>query len=178
MTSPPNRPLILHSSLRGLLAAVATPLALAGLGLRSLTVAGPNPGAIGLVVVASVLAVGGALFLPRRVEFDRTGVLRVFLARRQHLPWDAVVALERSRPSTPPSPLRPTGTVPAPRVTGGLVARGGRHRRWMLTDRVESQVEYEQLAALVGSLGAPVRLRAPRPADDALPTSLYRRRGS
>jgi hypothetical protein len=47
-------------------------------------------------------------------------------------------------------------------VSGGLFARG-HGRRWLLTDQVESQEEYDRVRDLLRSLPSPVALRATRP---------------
>lgn len=169
---------MVHTSLRGLLAAAVTPVALIALGAAALASSGFRafPGLLlagGLVLAAVVLA-----DFPRRSEFDLTGITRVCWLRRQHIPWDRVVAIERSRPSTTSHArnLADRRSASERVVSGGLVARGAKRRRWLLTDRVESREEHRQLAALLERIARPVAMRAPAPHGGAPPTDLYRRR--
>jgi hypothetical protein len=167
-----------HSSLRGLAAAVLTPIALIALGAAALASGGSRTFptlllAGGLVLAAVVLA-----DFPRRSEFDLRGITRVCWLRRQHIPWDRVVAIERSRPSTASHArnLADRRSSSERVVSGGLVARGAKRRRWLLTDRVESREEHRQLTALLERVERPVTMRAPTPHEGAPPTDLYRRR--
>jgi hypothetical protein len=170
---------VIHASLRGLATAAFTPVALTALGGAAVASGG------GRVVPLVVLVVGvglGALVLfdlPRRAVFDRDGVTRVCWLRRQRVPWDRIVAIERTRPSTTSvarNAMRREGTAEEARISGGLVARGRGKRRWLLTDQVESRREHERLRALLDALPRPVALRAARPHEAAPPTDLYRRR--
>ncbi|MEX0834583.1 MAG: hypothetical protein WD010_00715 [Nitriliruptor sp.] len=173
---PPDR-VVIHASLRGLAAGMVTPVALLLLGGAALLAGGLRPFPALLAFVGAVLAIVVLADLPRRVEFDATGITRVCWVRRQHLTWDEVATIERTRPGTATRTRnlvdRREGREPF--VAGGLVARGRGKRRWLLTDRVESRAEHDRLAALVTALGASVTLRAARPHQAAPPTDLYRR---
>lgn len=176
MRAPPSR-VVVHTSWRGLLTAVSAPLillVLGGLGLQ----AGPGPVALVLTGSGLLLGLVVALDYPRRAVFDRDGVERVCFLRRQRLPWDRLVAIERTRPTTVAQArnLRAAEARESRVVSGGLVARGPRRRRWLLTDRIESRGEYDRLAELLRDEEIPTLLRAPRPHADAPPSDLYRRR--
>jgi hypothetical protein len=177
-TGPGGRPIMLHSSLRGLLAATVTPLLLGGLGVRSWWVAGPTPGSLTLVAIAALALTASLVLLPKHVVITARGVTRVCIARRHHLSWDQVAAIERARPRS--AELRGGGRAHEEgALSGGLLARSHGRRRWLLTDQLESRQEYERLHELLVGLDRPVRLRARRPHAGAPPTSLYRRqRGS
>lgn len=166
-----------HSSLRGLSAAVVTPIALIALGAAALASGGPR--AIPTLLLASGLVLAAVVLadFPRRSEFDLTGITRVCWLRRQHIAWDRVVAIERSRPSTSSHARNLTDRRSSSErvVSGGLVARGSKRRRWLLTDRVESREEHRQLTALLERVARPVAMRAPTPHEGAPPTDLYRR---
>lgn len=171
---------MVHTSVRGLLAAAVTPLVLVALGAAAL-LDGRGPAIVPLVLVlvglaAGLVAVGD---MPRRVEFDRTGLTRVCLLRRQRVPWERIVAIERSRPSSTTvarNLAERRGSRGDPRVSGGLIARGRPRGRWLLTDRVESREEHEELRRLLDHAERPVAMRAPPPHDGVPPTDLYRRR--
>lgn len=174
-TSSPE-PVVVHTSLRGLGGAVVTPLVLVGVGIAVVTVAGPQPVPLGLVVVGIALALVTLLDYPRHAVFDGNGVTRVCVARRHHLPWSRLVAIERTRPTTTSSVRNAVDKDSQPQVSGGLVARGPGRKRWLLTDRIESNLEYDRLQMLLAALDVPTQLRAARPHDGITPTDLYRRR--
>jgi hypothetical protein len=171
---------VIHASLRGLLAGVFTPTALVVLGGGAIIDGGLRP--FPSILLVSGLVIGAVVLadLPRRVEFDRTGLTRVCWLRRQRIAWSDVVAIERSRPSTTTIARnvvdRRTARREEPVVSGGLLARGSGRRRWLLTDRVESRSEHADLTSLLEEVEPPVVMRAPQPHDAAPPTDLYRRR--
>ncbi|WP_052667600.1 hypothetical protein [Nitriliruptor alkaliphilus] len=179
---PPVGPdqVVVHTSVRGLLAAAVTPLVLVALGAAAL-IDGRGPAIVPLVLLlvglaAGLVAVGD---MPRRVEFDRTGLTRVCLLRRQRVPWERVVAIERSRPSSATvarNVVERRESKGDPRISGGLIARGRPRGRWLLTDRVESREEHDELRRLLEHAERPVAMRAPPPHDGVPPTHLYRRR--
>jgi hypothetical protein len=173
----PDR-VVVHSSLRGLLAAAVTPIVLIALGAAALAAGGYRTVPILLLAGGLVLAAIVLVDFPRRVEFDLDGLTRVCWLRRQRLPWQRVVALERSRPSGSSHARNAVDRRASSErvVSGGLVARGAKRRRWLLTDRVESREEHRLLAALIERVDRPVVMRAPPPHEGAPPTDLYRRR--
>jgi hypothetical protein len=168
---------VVHSSLSGLLLAALAPTFLLWLGLAAVSRGGWSVFPTILVVAGVATAAVVLIDLPRRSVFDHEGVTRVCWARRQHLPWERIVAIERARPSTASIALnavdRRAGAPP--RVSGGLVARGSGRRRWLLSDQIESRDEHERLGRLLEDVPRPVVLRAPRPHPGAPPTGLYRR---
>jgi hypothetical protein len=165
---------VVYASIRGLLAAVGTPVLLGLLTWRALVVAGPTTGSMtfGGITVAITLAV--LLQIPRHAVFDGAGITRVCLGRRHHLPWGRLTAIERARPTQSAILRNLSGGEREVVVSGGLLARGSGRRRWMLTDQIESRDEYERIEALLRACGNPAELRAPRPHEGALPTDLYR----
>ena len=175
---PDTDALTIYVSWRGLVAATVTPLAFVGFGSLAIAGGGFRGVPVGVVVVGLVLAVGVAWDFPSRVHFDRSGVTRVCLLRRHHLPWSSLVAIDRSRPNGHTTLRNLTIDRNDRQVSGGLVARGRGRRRWLLTDIVESRLEHDRLAALLRDLDLPVGLWASQPHDDVAPTHLYRRRRS
>jgi hypothetical protein len=172
--SPDDGTVVIHTSVRGLVAAFTTPTLLVGLGWLGINGIGARPVPLAFVAMGLVL---GAVVLydhPSRVQFDRAGVHRVCPLRRHTLPWDQLHAIERPRP-TSIATLRNLRERPdEPIVSGGLLARGRGRRRWLLSDRLESRDEYDRLRELLLALPTTVRLRAPRPHDGVPPTDLYR----
>jgi hypothetical protein len=173
-SGPDGRSIVLHGSLRGLLAATGTPLLLGALSLRSWWVAGPTPGSLTLLAIATLALVASLVLLPRHVVLTARGVTRVCIARRHQLSWDRIAAIERSRPRSAELRGAPR-THDEGALSGGLLARSHGRRRWLLTDQLESRQEYERLQELLAGLDRPVRLLARPPHAGAPPTSLYRR---
>ena len=169
--------LVIYSSLRGWVSAAISPTVLLALGAAAVGSVGFRPIPATLVLLGAGLAVVVATDLPRHTRFTATGVVRVCLLRTHRIPWNRLVAIERTRPNT-------TNLVrnlaerdqQARQVSGGLIARGPGRKRWLLTDNLESRPEHDALAHLLDRLDIPVPLRAPRPHADAPPTDLYRRR--
>ncbi len=139
--SSPAPTVTVHSSLSGIalscsgaiiLAVVAVFLLAGGAPLIAVTIAM-------LLAVAAILVV---LFdLPLAAEFSASGVTRRALLRRQHLEWSRVLRVSRAR----------VGVVRTnTRASGGLVAEIGR-RRYLLVDKAESQVEFEEVRRVVGA---------------------------
>jgi hypothetical protein len=177
---PDQEPLVLHSSLLGLAASIATPALLIALGLTGVG-AGPEAGTVPVILLVAGALTGGyaAVNFPRHVIVSTAGVTRVCWARRHHLPWTAIRAITRaprSRGRARQQLREAPGAEPDQHeVTTGLLARGHGRRNWMLTDQVESRAQYDRLATVLD--GVPeTTLRAPRPPVDATPTDLYRRR--
>lgn len=177
---PPETPeqVVVHASLRGTAAGIATPVALLGLGGSALADGGYHPVPIVLVVFGAVIGAIVALDLPRRTEFDEGGLTRVCWARRHRLPWGDLVAIERTAAGRAARMRNSLDRRDSAQhvVSGGLVARGRGKRRWLLTDRVESRAEHDRLSALLRGTDTAVALRAPRPNERTPPTDLYRRR--
>lgn len=173
MPTPPDQ-VTVHTSWRGLAAAVASPVLLLSFAVLLLSARGPGPVANVALVLGLGLGTVTLLDYPRRAEFDAEGVTRVCMLRRQAIPWSELVAIERTGGSARQAlRSRREGAHTVPR--GGLVARGHGKRRHLLTDRVESRREYEELQALMDHLDVATRLRAGRPSAEAPPTDLYRR---
>jgi hypothetical protein len=165
---------VIHTSVRGLLAAFATPVILVVLGLMGLASIGARPVPMTFLLVGAGIGLVVLFDYPSRVEFDRQGVHRVCPLRRHSLPWGRLRAFERPRPSSLATMRNLRERPDEPLVSGGLFARGTGRRRWLLTDRVESREEYDRLRALLATLGSPIRLRALRPHEGVPPTDLYR----
>jgi hypothetical protein len=172
-----GREVVVYGSIRGLLAATATPALLLALGFGALA----NVGRFSVVPAVLIglgvaLAAGLALDYPRRTRFDVDGISRICALRVHHLPWGEVVAIER----TPRSASGRVRAVIADRrgqthVTGGLVALSTARRRYLLVDRVEGAREHDRIQQLLRDADIATVLRAKRPAEDTPPTDLYRR---
>jgi hypothetical protein len=165
---------VLHTSLRGLFAAYASPAILVTLGLMGWAGIGARPVPVTFILVGTALGAVVLMDYPRRVRFDRAGVHRICPLRRHSLGWERLASFERPRPSSTATLRNMTERPDETIVSGGLIARGTGRRRWLLTDRLESRDEYDRLRDLLDTLGSPVRLRAPRPHDGVPPTGLYR----
>jgi hypothetical protein len=176
---PDPEVVVVHASVRGLLAAFATPLILLALGTIGWSSIGARPVPIAFFAAGAVLGAVVLFDYPNRVVFDRRGVHRQCVLRRHSLPWDRVAAIERPRPSSVATLRNMRERPDEPITSGGLIARGTGRRRWLLTDRLESRPEYDRLRDLLSTIGQPVRLRAARPHEGVPPTDLYRpaRRG-
>jgi hypothetical protein len=171
----PVEPVVVHSSIRGLVAAVVSPAVLIALG-GAASAGGLRTVPVAMLTLGIVLAVGVAVDFPRRTRFDETGMTRMCALRVQHLAWEDTVAIERA-PATSIDRVRNlTDRKDDPMISGGLVARGPGKKRWLLTDRVESQAEYDAVAAILRARDGATVLRAVRPPAGAAPTDLYRRR--
>jgi hypothetical protein len=165
---------VVHTSIRGLLAAFATPLILLALGAIGWSSIGPRPVPVVFFAAGAILGVVVLYDHPNRVVFDRAGIHRLCPLRRHHLAWDRVAAIERPRPSSMATLRNMRERPDEPITSGGLIARGTGRRRWLLTDRLESRAEYDRLRDLLVRLGSPVRLRAARPHEGVPPSGLYR----
>lgn len=164
---------VVHSSLRGLAAAAVAPTALIALGGAALQ-NGFRWLPATILLAGSVLAFGVLLDFPRRTRFAANGIVRICPVRAHHIPWSDAIALERAPATTVDRVRALKQGSPDAGPSGGLVARGPGRRRWLLTDRVESELEYDALAALLAVNGT--SLRAARPRTGTPPTDLYRRR--
>lgn len=171
------RPFTLYSSLRGLASAVIAPTALIALGGAASRNGFRWLPAL-LLGLGIVLALGVLLDFPRHTRFDTTGMTRVCPLRRQHLSWDDTVAIERAPASTADRIRALREREPVPLPSGGLVARGTGRRRWLLTDRSESPLEFAAVEAMLRARAGATVLRAGRPRDGTAPTFLYRPRRS
>lgn len=159
---------MLHSSWKGLLLGAFGGGVITAAGIYSI---GATGGAVGSVII---LAIGLIILLvvfadfPVSSAFDRNGVTRRPLLRRQRLTWGRVDQLTRTRPrvSVSARSLAP----------GGLVAKVGR-RRYLLCDQCESVDEYNLLSDLLAEHDDAIAfhdLIVPPSGND--PTWTYRRR--
>lgn len=169
-------PVVLHSSIVRLTLTIAAPMLLLALGVWSLTLRVWLPTILLTVVGVATAAV--VLFdLPLRAEFDRDGVTRVCVLRRQRLPWTRVVALERAIARPPRRRPGDDETRSRVRQSQGLVARLGPRRVSLLVDRRESRREFEAVGDLLRKRATV--MRAAPPPLDSVPagrgeTSLHR----
>lgn len=157
----------LHSSWRGILLSFGGCVILVGL---AVLVSVREGGVAGLVLwslaVIAVLVTG--LDLPIATEFGSNGLTRRALLRHQHIAFERIVRVTRARVGI----IR---TAQGP--SGGLVAEVGR-RRYLLIDKRESQIEFDEIRRVLGhdradALGLSSELRPP---DGVPPTWLYRRK--
>jgi hypothetical protein len=176
-TPPDPEVVVVHTSIRGLLAAFATPVLLVALGLLGWSGIGARPVPLTFLLVGAALGAVVLFDYPSRVEFDRNGVHRVCPLRRQSLPWERVRSIERPRPSSIATLRNLRERPDEPLVSGGLIARSQGRRRWLLTDRVESREEYDRLRDLLIRLGSPAGCVLRAPTTGSRPPSLYRHPG-
>lgn len=159
--------IVLHSSWTGIVMSIGGVVLLAAAAVGVLAGIGVNPWTVGLAVVAALAAAVVALDMPIATEFNANGVTRRALLRREHIGWDRIDRIERLRSGV----VRTRSEA----VSGGLTARVGR-RHYMLTDSIESAVEFDDLRRLLGQraevLGLTDNLR---PVGDHSPTWYYRR---
>lgn len=197
---PPTRPghdaaapVVLHSTWTGLVASVFTPGLLIAIGMAALTTNGARPVPVALVAIGVLLGATAALRLPRSTRLDEAGITQVCLLARRQLTWAQVTAIARTPPRAAerlrrardarqfapegpgPDPHDPAADISTAR-SGGLIAITSRRRRWLLADQIESQREYDAIAALLRHVTDAPALRASRPAPGVPPTDLYRRR--
>lgn len=186
-------PVVIHSTVRGVLVMLLAPLAVAAAG--TLAQIG-EPGRTWPQVVAGL---GFALFLyglfsfPHRTTFDAGGLVRHCLLRRHELGWADIRALERvaqpmgrtgaaRRQIRDANQARRAGSAPrsagwqTPQVRGGLVARGHGRRRYLLSDVTEGAAQYDAIARLAEAAVLGPALKARRPPPDTPPTGQYRPR--
>ncbi len=105
--------------------------------------------------------------MPISTSFDAEGVTRRGVLRHQHLRWDDIDRLSRSRKGM----FRSSKMSP----TGGLIAVRGR-RNYTLVDRMEGHAEFVQLRTSLGEAGERLGIgRIAEPAIDQPPTWLHRR---
>lgn len=162
---PSDDTLVLHSSRWRLVLQASAPVVLFGLAALGLD-DGSSPVVLVLLVLGALSAGVVLLDLPLRSEFDGDGVVRVCVLRRHRVPWDQVIALERSAGA--PTRWGRGGDRPAgPARSRGLVARTGRRRLHLLVDRRESHAEWDALRSLLRERAT--SLRATEPALDAEP---------
>ena len=118
-----------------------------------------------LVGVAALVVL--ALDMPLATRFDALGLERRALLRQHHIPWDQILRIRRGR----------AGVIRNRKQNhrGGLVAWVGQ-RPYVLTDAIESQIEFDQLRSHLGHeladrLGVGSQLR---PLKERPPTWSYR----
>jgi hypothetical protein len=160
-------PLVLHSSLTGIILSVGGVVLLAGLALFAALSAGSTI-VTWVLVVAAVISAAVILFdMPISASFDAEGVTRRALLWHQRLRWDDVDRLSRVRKGM----FRSSKTSP----TGGLIAVRGR-RHYTLVDQMEGHAEHAALRASLGESGERLGIdRIAQPAIDQPPTWLHRR---
>ncbi|MGI9645703.1 MAG: hypothetical protein ACR2O6_10380 [Ilumatobacteraceae bacterium] len=157
----------LHSSWWGIVGSYAGALILLAIGLTAVIGGGWRPFSIVVFTLGALVTFGVAVDFPFASTFSADGVRRHTLLRRQFLPWAKVSQLTRSRAGL----LRGLRKV----VLGGLVAVVGR-RRYLLVDQQESGAEYDALFDVIFELDDDIGLDTlGRPADDVVPTWIYRR---
>ncbi len=158
---------VLHSTWTGIVMAVLGSIMMAVVTIAVLATEGWSWWSGALVVVTTALSVVVLFDLPIAAEFGADAVTRRNLARRHRLRWDDVQRLERLRVGILRTRRRGVG--------GGLVARIG-HRRYVLVDTVESQLEFDAVRRVLGERADVLGLTDDlRPEEGHNPTWLYRR---
>lgn len=147
-----------------LAASALSPVALLALGIWGSLRAGELR-AVPAVLLAMgvVLAVAALWDLPLRVQLTGQGVTRVCLLRRQHLGWDDVVALGRTRVDRGGERLvgRAVSGLRSSKVGGLVLLVGPKRRRYLLTDRQERPDQWHELERLVPRWAPGVALPPP-----------------
>lgn len=156
----------LHSTWTGILMSYAGALILLVFATVLLAANGASLVTVGLMATAVVFA-GVVLFdLPFAAEFRRDGVVRRMALRHQLIEWERVARLRRLRVGVLRTRRDKRG--------GGLVA-DLKGRKYVLVDTMESTVEFDDLARMLGEHGEALGLnREMRPPDGRSPTWMYR----
>lgn len=99
-----------------------------------------------LLAMGAVLLIVVAADLPYRVELHEEGVDRICPLRRQHVSWDDVTALTRTRVERGGQALFGRAVGARSSKVGGLVLLvGPKRRRYLLTDRQERPDQFHEL---------------------------------
>lgn len=116
-----------------------------------------------LLALGAVLAVAALWDLPVRVQLSGQGVTRVCLLRRQHVSWDEVMALGRTRIDRGGERLvgRAVSGLRSSKVGGLVLLVGPKRRRYLLTDRQERPDQWHELERLVPRWAPGVALPPP-----------------
>lgn len=171
--STERRPVVIYSSIRGLLTAGLAPALLVGMVLLGLSRERSfSPVMVVLAALAIILGAAALFDLPRSTEFGPDGVTRVCALRRHLIPWDDILVVRRARGSTLAN-LR--SRTPHETGVGPLFARVGR-RNYLLCNQSESQQEYERIVAAMATWAPELVMGAARPPEQVPPSGLYRRR--
>jgi hypothetical protein len=166
MAGSPVDSVTLHSSWRGIVGNALGALLVWGGGILGVSVGGWRPLPTFVFVLGLLLMAVVALDHPVASTFTAQGVTRRMMLRRQHLAWERVGQLSRTRPAL---------TAGWRKVAhGGLVAVVGR-RRYLLVDHCESADEFERVEEVVGDQRERLLDAVPRPTAQTGPTWLYRR---
>ena len=170
MTAPDGDSLedriVLHSSWTGIILAVVGAALLVAVAVVAWIGAGGSVLTIVVTVLAVVAVLVVAFDLPVASAFTASGVTRHTPLRRHHLSWDDVARLKRVRVGVHRTRHQ---------KQGGLIANRG-HRNYTLVDRLESQLEFDDLRRVLGPLAERLGLTDElRPPDGRPPTWLYRR---
>ncbi len=161
--APPER-VTVYASVRGLFNAAVAPLLLLGIGGYAVAVAGLHVLPITLLALGAALGVYAGLDFPRRSVVTPDGIVRHCLLRRHVIPWDEVREIERDPDPTMRRVRAELQRDPGAGMgRGGLVARAGRRKRFILSDQLETQVQFDRIRRLAGQADAGVMVTAPRP---------------
>ena len=167
MGPPPDDSVTLHSSWRGIVLNSSGALLVLAAGLWAVSGGGVN------VISVIILPMGMALVAvvlfdyPLATSFSADGLARRMMLRHQHITWDRIDQLSRTRPKLLAS-FRKIGH-------GGLVAVIG-NRRYLLVDHCESRDEFKEIERITEDRADEIGLdEVPRPAKGTAPTWVYRR---
>ena len=153
-----------YASGRGLFNAVASPVLLLGIGGYTLSLLGWHPLPLVLLALGLGLGLFAGVDFPRRSVVDHTGIVRHCLLRRHALPWHAIEAIERE-----PDPAMRRVRAELRREPeaglgrGGLVARSQRRKRFLLSDQLETQLQFDRIRRIATDADAGVAVTAARP---------------
>lgn len=181
----------LHPSASGTVLAWSAGPVLLGLGLLAALFGDGSGGPVLFAVLGLAATTWVAWDVPLRVEVGPEGVTRVCALRRQLLPWDQLVAIERVGRAKLPrrrdlglmgrlgsvtdeheqrSAAGRRAAAARKGAKGGLLARGPRRASWQLIDRAEGHEQFLELRRLVGTYAEATQLRAGAPPVERGPT--------
>jgi hypothetical protein len=167
MGHPPDDSVTLHSSWRGIVLNASGALLVLAAGIWSVSGGGLNLISVIILLMGVSLAAVVLFDYPVASTFSADGIVRRMMLRHQHIDWDRIDQLSRTRPKLLSS-FRKIGH-------GGLVAVIGK-RRYLLVDHCESRDEFKELELVLGDRADEIGLdEVPRPAKGTAPTWVYRR---
>lgn len=167
MGHPAGDSVTFHSSWRGIILNTSGALLVLAAGVWSVSSGGVNVVSVAVLLMGLGLVAVVLFDYPIASTFSVDGVVRRMMLRHQHISWDRIDQLSRTRPKLLAS-FRKLGH-------GGMVAVIGK-RRYLLVDHCESRDEFKELERLVDERAEEFGLwEVPRPAKGTAPTWVYRR---
>jgi hypothetical protein len=167
MSPPPDGSVTLHSSWRGIILNASGALIVLAVGMYSVSSGGVNVISVIILLMGMALVAVVLSDYPIASSFSADGIVRRMMLRHQHIDWDRIDQLSRTRPKLLAS-FRKIGH-------GGLVAVIGK-RRYLLVDHCESRDEFKEIERITEDRADEIGLdEVPRPTKGTAPTWVYRR---